>query len=398
MTRLMPGTAAAFALALWLLQQPAVAAARQTRVLAAPSPATSTESLSHDVLPGERLTAIEAAVSAARYRLLIPGLTVAIATSPTAIWAKGFGLADLENDVPASDDTAYRLASLSKPITAVAVMQLAEQGQLDLDAPIQRYVAAWPDKPWPVTARQLLGHQGGVRHVAPHEWGLTRHYTSLTDALAVFKDDPLVYQPGTRPLYSSHGYGLLGCAVEGASGMRFLDYLGLRVFGPAGVTRVRDDDVNAIVPHRAQGYRHGPDGTLLNSLLSDTSHKVPGGGLIGTAPEVARFASALLQGRLVRPATLALMLERQKTSDGRLTEYTLGFRVSDPRRKEAWHHGGQPRVSSLLYLLPERGLVIVVLANLEGVAAALLDLAREVAALAAPAGKQPAGASGPSRP
>lgn len=330
-----------------------------------------------------RVAAVENAVAATMARLGIPGVSVAVAhaSAPEVVWSRGYGLADVENDVPATAATAYRLASLSKPITAVAVLQLSEQGRLDLDAPIQRYATAFPEKPWPVTARRLLGHQGGVRHVADEEWGSTRHYESVSAALEVFKDDALVARPGTRALYSTYGYNLLGAAVEGASGAGYLEYVHEHVLGPAGADGIRDDDPFDLVRHRAHGYRR-VRGELRNAILADTSNKVPGGGLLGTASDMARFGAALLSGRLLKPATLKALFEPQKLLDGRSTEYTLGLRATKRRNgREIWHHGGQPRVSNLIYMLPDRGFVVVLLCNLESVSADLLDLAREIADL-----------------
>ena len=115
-------------------------------------------------LPPETIARIEAIISAEMSRYGIPGLSVAIVVDNQLVYANGFGMADLENSVRARADTVYRTASIAKPMTATAVMQLAEQGQLDLDAPIQQYCPAFPEKRWPVTARQLLGHLGGIRH------------------------------------------------------------------------------------------------------------------------------------------------------------------------------------------------------------------------------------------
>lgn len=328
-----------------------------------------------------RLIAVENAIAAGMVRLGIPGLSAAVAhvSAPEIVWSRGEGLADVENDVAARAETVYRLASLAKPLTAIAVMQLAEQRRLDLDAPIQRYVPVFPEKAWPVSARQLLCHQGGVRHVAEQEWGSTRHYSSVLAALDVFKDDALLFQPGTRALYSTYGYNLLGAAIEGASGQSYLDALRESVLQPAGAEGIRADSPFALVRHRAQGYRR-EQGELRNAILADTSNKIPGGGLLGSAGDVARVGASLLAGTLLKPVTLRAMFEPQRLIDGRRTEYTLGFRATERRgRREIWHHGGQPRVSNLLYLVPERGLVVVLLCNLENVAPGLLDLARELA-------------------
>lgn len=333
-------------------------------------------------LPPSKVEAVEAAVSGTMSELGIPGLSFALATEGEIRIASGFGLADVENNVPAKALTVYRLASLSKPITAVAVLQLVEKGLVNLDAPIQRYCPAFPEKPWPVTGRLLLGHLGGVRHYAEHEPVNSRRFTAVQDGLAFFKDDPLALEPGTRFLYSTYGYNLLGCAVEGASGQAFAEYLRDNVFRTAGMERTRPDDVRGLIPNRAQGYVKNASGELLNSALADVSYKVPGGGLVGTAPDVARFGLALARGSLLKKETMAQMLTRQKTRDGRLTGYGLGWTLGERNRhREAWHTGGQERVSNVLYWQPDTGLVVVLLSDLEGVQPGLTDLARRLADL-----------------
>jgi len=308
----------------------------------------------------------------------IPGLSIAIVKDNELRWEKGFGVSDLENEVRARPDTMYRLASISKPITAVAALQLVEQGKLDLDQPVQKYVPSFPQKQWPVTCRLLLGHLGGVRHYKGYEVGSTRRYQSLTDALAIFKDDPLLHEPGTKYHYTTYGYNLLGSAVEGASGARFSDYLQSHIFRPAGMERIRVDDAAAIIPRRAQGYRKLPDGTLQNSALADTSNKIPGGGLCGTPGDLARFAIALQKDTLLKPATKAQMWTRQRLRDGSETSYGLGWSVSTRAgRKEVAHGGGQPRVATYLYVLPDERCAVAIMTNLEG--AKLPELARRIA-------------------
>jgi serine beta-lactamase-like protein LACTB len=313
----------------------------------------------------------------------IPGLSLAVAETGQVRYEAGFGFADVENEVPARPETVYRLASVSKPMTAAAVMKLVQDGRLDLDAPVTRYCPEFPEKPWPVTARQLLCHQGGVRGYRPDEQPSTRRFTSLADGLALFADDALVFEPGTKVLYSTYGYSLLGCAAAHAAGQAFVPLLQESVFGPARMTSTRIDDVRELIPNRAQGYVRDAFGRLLNSALADMSYKVPGGGLCGTAPDVARFGAALLAGQIVSRGTLERMLTRQKTRDGRVTGYGLGVAVGTRGgRREVWHLGGQERVSTVLYLRTDGELAVALLANLEKVQSQVLDLARRVGDLA----------------
>jgi len=322
---------------------------------------------------------VEAAVSVEMSRLGIPGLTVAVVTDGQLQWVNGYGLADVENNVPAKASTAYRIASLSKPMTAVAAMQLAEAGKLDLDAAVQRYVPGIPEAWSAITMRQLLSHQSGIRHVQDEEWGSTRHYFSVVSSLDVFRDDPLLFPPGTKAEYSTYGFTLAGCVIEKAAEKPFLDALRDQVWSPAGMESTRADDVYEVIPNRASGYRRLATGELIHSVLADTSNKIPGGGLCSTAPDVARFAVALLGGGLLKRETWEAMSAPQRIREGRVTGYGLGWRVGSYKgRREVWHHGGQPRVSGLLYLQPEKRFAIVLLANLENVYLPLTELARQL--------------------
>ena len=210
----------------------------------------------------------------------VPGLSLAIAVNGQLRWEKGYGLADIENSIPAKTSTVYRLASISKPITAVAAMQLAEHGLLDLDAPVQKYIANFPQKPWPITTRALLAHLGGIRHYnSPAEVNSTRHYLGVTEPLEIFQRDPLVAEPGTAYHYTTYGYVLAGAVIEAAAGKRFSDCLRDGIFKPAGMQHIQADDLFAIIRNRSRGYRLNPSGQVENCAPADTSNKIPGGGL-----------------------------------------------------------------------------------------------------------------------
>jgi len=351
---------------------------------ASPAPSDSPAPSPSPGLAAPKLQAVETAISVAMHRYGIPGLSAAVASGGSVRLSAGYGLADVENAVPAGPLTVYRLASVSKPITAVAVLQLAAEGKLDLDAPIQRYVPAYPEKQWPLTCRQLLCHQAGVRQWTEEEFRSTKHYAGLAESLEYFKNDPLVFEPGTRTLYTSLGYNLLGAAVESVAGQGYLEYLRENVFTPAGMETAGIDDVFALIPHRAAGYQKSPGGKLFNSALSDTSNRVPGGGLVSTAEDVARFAVALHSGALMKKETREQMFVRQRTRDRKPTGYGLGWAVgTEQGRREIYHIGGQPKVSTVLYMLPDTGQSVVLLANLEGVGGPLLEVARQLAEITA---------------
>ena len=333
-------------------------------------------------LPPGKVAILEMLVGAAMAKLGVPGVAAAVVDREQLVWAEPFGLSDVENAVPVRTGTMFRLASVSKPITATAVMQLVERGKLDLDAPIQRYVPSFPEKPWPITPRLLLAHLGGVRHYSAGEFGSTRRYESATEALQIFKDDALAHEPGTRFLYTSYGYNVLGCAVEGASKMPFAAYLQANVFDKAGMTHTAIDDLYQIVPKRVRGYLlltaadmknlppaaqaiARPD-TVYNTALHDTSMKLPGGGFVSTPSDYVRFVLALLDHTLAKQSTLDAMWTSQKTRDGVDTEYGFGFGVQMRKDgKNVSHSGNQAGAASLMRISPERRAVLVIMTNLE---------------------------------
>jgi CubicO group peptidase (beta-lactamase class C family) len=319
------------------------------------------------VSPALRLE-IEELVRAEMSRQNIPGVSLSVAVDGVPRGTFAFGVADVENQVPVRAETMFRLASVSKPITAVAALQLWESGKLDLDAPVQRYLPAFPQKPWVVTPRQLLGHLGGIRHYGTvEEVESTRHYFDVTSPLRIFQDDPLAAEPGTRYNYTTYGYVLLGALVESASSKRFVDYLKTRVFGPAGMDTARDDNVLDLIPNRARGYALTREGKLRNCGLADTSNKIPGGGLISTSRDLIQFATAIRRGSLLKSASADLMFTPQKLRDGKPIRYGMGWFIDQLDGRRAILHGGdQQGVHSFLVMLPREGVAVALMCNLEG--------------------------------
>ena len=334
-------------------------------------------------LAPEKIRRIEQAVATQMSRSSIPGVSIAIAAGSQLLWAAGYGMADLENFVPVTPLTEIRLGSISKPVTAIAVMQLVEAGKMDLDGEIQRYLPSFPNKQWPVTVRQLLGHLGGVRHYRDaDEEGSTRHYTDRMEPLKIFAGDPLLFEPGTRYSYTTYGFNLLGAAVEAASGEKYLDYVQAHVFQPAGMDHIRDDNAYALIPHRARGYRLTASGDIENCALADTSNKIPGGGLISTASDLVKFALAVNSGTLIKKETVELMLTPQHTRDGKATGYGMGFGVNQfEGRRQAGHGGGQQGISTQLVFYPGEGVALAIMVNLED-ARGLVELTNEVSKIA----------------
>jgi CubicO group peptidase (beta-lactamase class C family) len=362
--------------------------AATTAALPAQSPA---------LLSGELVARIDARAAAELTSSGVPGFALAIGKDGHVAYEQGFGFADLEHKVPATSRTRFRTASIAKPITAVAVMRLAERGKLDLDAPVRGLVPEWPEKHAPIICRQLLAHLGGVRHYAkPGEAEGTRRYLTLVESLDIFKDDALLQAPGSKHHYTTFGYTLLGLCAERAAGQAFEELLRSEVFEPAGMKDSGVDHHALLIEGRARGYvklgerQHAalPEhlrsrlrpGQIINDVLHDTSMKVPGGGLSSTAPDLVRFGLALVEGTLLRAETRAAMWTRQKTTDGKEIGYGLGFAVGKTGETPMISHsGGQAGTSCFLVILPEKRLVLAVMTNLRGYAPR--DFLRDVSRL-----------------
>jgi CubicO group peptidase (beta-lactamase class C family) len=300
-----------------------------------------------------------------------PGATFAIGVGDRIVWTEGFGWADVENRVRALPNTAYRTASIGKPMTATVVMELWERGKLDLDAPIQRYCGRFPEKPWPITTRDLLSHTSGIR--APNdssEMYNPHHYDHVSDALELFAGDTLAMRPGTDFLYTTWGYVTLGCVLEGVTGEEYRALMKRMIFDPAGMSATRDDDPRAIIPNRAAGYALR-DTTLENSRATDMSHKMAAGGWVSTAPDLVRFLEAWMAGRFVASRTQALMLTPYvlPRHGGTVDGYGMGWFLDTYHGMRAgFHGGGTPQVSAIAFFVPEKHLAIAGFFNLENIA------------------------------
>lgn len=293
----------------------------------------------------------------------IPAISVAVAFNGRIQYQKAFGKADLENGVPATTETLFRTGSIAKPLTAVGVMRLVDDGQFDLDAPVQKYCPAFPRKQWTVTTREVLGHLSGIRHYKEDEMDNTHHYAKLSDGFSIFASDPLLFEPGTNFKYSTYGYSVIGCAMEGATGKSYAEIMQREVFAPAHMTHTFVDDVFDIVPNRARGYSKR-DGKVINTGLMDSSYKIPGGGFVSTAGDLVTLADDLLAGTLMKPGSLRLMWRSQKLRDGKETGYGMGWGIGEFENEDiVAHTGSQQGTRTSLIVFPERKLAVAVMMN-----------------------------------
>ncbi|OEK04146.1 serine hydrolase domain-containing protein [Roseivirga misakiensis] len=268
-------------------------------------------------------------------RTQVPGLSISISQKGELVYSKGFGVSDLEKKTLVDPSkTKFRIGSVSKTLTAAALARLYDDGKIDLDAPIQKYVPIWPKKEPKVTLRLLAGHLGGIRHYKGNEFNSRRNYPTVSDGLVIFINDPLINEPGTKYAYSSYGWNLISAAMENAAAPQggfltaksFLNVMQTEVFDVLKMENTVPDHANRTIEHRTKFYQFR-NGEVVEAPYVDNSYKWAGGGFVGTTEDLCKFGQAHMSGGYLNESTLEEWQESQKTASGQLTNYGIGWRT-----------------------------------------------------------------------
>lgn len=313
-----------------------------------------------------RLAAVDAVIADVMQAAGYPGMVVAIEMGGETE-VKGYGLADVEAGRSVTADTAMPIGSVTKSFTALAVMQLAVAGKLDLDAPISRYLDEYRGPARDVVLHRLLNHTSGIPNYTsdpdfPKD--LQRRFTQA-DVIGVIAGKPLLFVPGTRFSYSNSNTYLLGMVTERVSGMTYSDYLDAHVFGPFGMTHTRVADFRALIPQRAAGYALD-GGKLRNADHYDVNYPGAAGAIISTAEDMLRYRRGVF-GIATSPAVRERLIAHPPLADGTPLFYTLGCLVSSTfeGRRRYSHAGDIAGFGSHYAWYPDDDLTVVVLTNLE---------------------------------
>lgn len=303
--------------------------------------------------------------------------SVLVARDGEVLLDRGYGFANREWAIPNDGETRFRLGSVSKQFTAVAIMILHERGLVDLDAPVKTWL---PDAPaaWDgVTVRHLLSHTSGIPNFTDFDDYEARktQAATLDSLIAGFRDRPLEFQPDQGWSYSNSGYILLTAIVEKASGQSYTQFVTDTLFQPLGMTDSGYDSHAAILPHRASGYTPTAAG-IVNADYVDMTIPQGAGALYSTTRDLLKWEQGLFGGRLLKPESLALLTTVRRDN------YAMGLMVAQADGATTISHGGGIEgFNTWLGYDPERRLTVVVLGNLNGGApgqlgASLMTLAR----------------------
>jgi CubicO group peptidase (beta-lactamase class C family) len=313
----------------------------------------------------ERMRAVDRYVREELQRQRIPGLSVAVLRGGKVLLARGYGYANVEHQVPATDSTVYQSGSLGKMFTAALVLQLADSGRLGLDDPIRRHLPEGPPRWDSITVRHLLTHTSGIPDYTDSVVDLHRDYTE-DELVRVAAALPPLFAPGERWSYSNTGYVLLGAIIRRVGGRFYGDLLRDRIFAPLGMRAARVISEADIVPHRSEGYRLAGDTLKHQEWVSPSLNTTADGSLYFTVHDLVRWLMGLDAHRVLSAPDLAAAWTPVRLNDGGTYPYGFGWMLGDMRgRPRLGHTGSWQGFKTSLERFPQADLTVIVLANLE---------------------------------
>jgi len=305
----------------------------------------------------------------------IPGLSLAVVRGGEVVFARGYGMANVELSVPATPDSVYELASVSKQFTATAIMLLVEDGKLGLDDPITDRLPNLPEAWGGITVRNLLNHTSGIdEYFQTSRLSLRRDYTT-DELIKLVADLPLRFSPGERWAYTDTNYLILGMIVEKVGGQSLAEFLAERIFQPLGMGATRVNDTLAVIPNRATGYdRHG-ETLRIRDFISPTLAAIGDGEVVSSVLDLAKWDAALDSEVLLKRSVLQQMWTPAKLKDGKPTSYGLGWAIGEQSgHKFVKHSGVVPGFNAHISRFADDRLTVIVLANTTSAGAGVIAM------------------------
>jgi len=317
--------------------------------------------------------AIDAVVENQMKQQDLVGVSIGVISNGEIAYLQAYGFEDREQQIPAATGTMFRWASISKPLTAVAAMQLVEAKKLSLDDDVRKFVSEFPDKGHKVTVRDLMCHQSGIVHYSNGrvirtrvDYDVENPFEDVVLALDKFRESPLVHPPQERYSYSTHAYILLSAVVQRAGEQKFADQVAERISKPLEMATLQPDYQWIDIPHRSVGYRKRGSGPPKVSTNSDVSWKLGGGGFISSVEDMAKFAKGLIGGELLNKESYQTMWTAQNLANGDPTNVGLGFFVETQNGQlKISHNGAQEKTRTRMVIYPESKSAVVVMTNTE---------------------------------
>lgn len=331
-----------------------------------------------------RADAVDDLMTAELQQRHLVGVSVAVVRDGQIVKTAAYGLADLEFGVPATSNTVFQIQSITKTFTSAAILLLVEEGKLSLDDPVGKHLEGTPEAWKNITLRHLLSHTSGIKDFINEPTASLRLDVTEEEVLRATAPRPLNFAPGERYAYSNTNYHLLAMIIRKLTGQWYGDYLRERIFVPLGMAATRPVSLSEIIPGRASGYAWAGSGFRKGEYVAESILSYGGGGILSTASDMARWAQAMLAGKLLKPDTIAQAWTPARLQNGNATSYGLGWGVASVEGHREVNHGGGHATgfTSFLALYPDDRLAVVVLLNRNGVNTS--RLARRVAGVYVP--------------
>lgn len=302
----------------------------------------------------------------------IPGMSISVSQNGNMIWSEGFGFADVDAKIKVDPSTTqFRVASISKTLTAIAMAKLVEEGKLDLNTSLYYYVPDFPKKNYDFTVKQIGGHIAGIRHYdyTNNENELFNiKKMSIVEGLDIFKNDSLLFKPGSKYSYSTYGWNLLSVVVQNAAKTDFNEYMNSTVFSPLKMKNTTIGLVDEEMPNRTAFYIKENEKIILGPKVNN-EYKAAGGGFISTTEDLILFGNEIILPTIISKETLDEFVKSQETDSGEKTNYGIGFGATTVKNETLRysHSGGGIGATAFLLVYPEKELVITILTNLSQV-------------------------------
>lgn len=293
----------------------------------------------------------------------VPGLALAVVRDGKTVKTQGYGLASVELNAPVTPETVFEIGSISKQMTAAAIMLLVEEGKLSLDDPIGKHLPNTPDAWERVTVRHLLSHTSGLKNYTGLKGFELTARLKRDDFIKLIGAYPLAFAPGDAHSYGNTNYNLLGFIIEAASGRPYWEFMAARIFQPLGMNATRDRDPRYVIPRRANGYEW-EDGQLVGRDY-DLTDVFAAGAVVSTVLDLARWDAALAGDKFLRASSLERIWTPTRLNDGTLHPYGLGWHVENFRGHGRVRHTGQTAgfAASITRYRQDR-LTVILLTNL----------------------------------
>lgn len=299
----------------------------------------------------------------------IPGMSISVSKNNELIWSEGFGFSDIDKKTTVDPSkTQFRLASISKPITAVGLAILADRKQLNFDESLYTYMPDYPRKKYDFSIRQIGGHLSGIRHYKGQEF-ISNKKMSIKEGLNIFKNDSLLHRPGSKYRYSTYGWNLLSAVIEEITHKDFTKFMTEVLFVPLTMHNTTLDLSDRKMPNRSKFYRKTYQNKIINSPIVSNEHKAAGGGFVATSEDLIYFGMEIIDPIIISIESLKELLKPQNTHDGKTTNYGIGFGIgtSFQNTSKFSHSGGGAGATTLLLIYPDEKVVIAIVTNLSQV-------------------------------